>query len=77
MAADKIFVDGMICKLKRENAPEWVKGALSIKVEEFIAFLHKHNNGGWVNIDLLEAKSGKPYACLNNWKPREGDSDEI
>ncbi len=77
MAQDKIFADGLICKLRRENAPEWVKGALSFKVDEFKAFLDKHNNNGWVNIDLLEAKSGKPYAALNTWKPRkEGEEDD-
>jgi hypothetical protein len=70
--------DGLIVKDRRESAPEWVKGSLSIKVDDFKAFLDKHNSGGWVNIDLLTAKSGKPYAALNTWKPHkdEGDDDE-
>jgi hypothetical protein len=77
-ATHKIFCDGLIVKDRRESAPEWVKGSLSVKVDEFKAFLDKHNNGGWVNIDLLTGKSGKPYAVLNTWKPRkeEGDDDE-
>ncbi len=68
----------MIVKLRRENAPEWVKASLSFKVEEFIAFLQKNDNNGWVNVDLLESKGGKLYGSLNTWKPKkDGEDDEI
>ncbi len=74
--ADKIFPEGLVIKLRHERAPEWVKGGLAIKVDDFTAFLKKHEKSdGWVNIDLLEAKSGKPYACLNQWKPKESDDN--
>jgi|TARA_R100000049_G_C1949000_1_gene95526 hypothetical protein len=65
----KTFADGMIFKNPRENAPEFVKGAISIKVEEFKAFLDKHNNNGWVNLDLLKSQKGPLYFALNDWKP--------
>jgi hypothetical protein len=73
--AEKIFADGLIVKQPRENAPEFVMGSLSVKVEEFKHFLDAHvTNAGWVNIDLLVGKSGKPYAALNTYKPEKPDS---
>jgi hypothetical protein len=64
-----VFADGFIFKRPREGAPEFVKGALSIKVDEAIAFLQKHNNAGWVNLDLKNSQGGKLYLQLNDWKP--------
>ena len=66
---DPVFADGFIFKRPREGAPEFVKGALSIKVDEAIAFLQKHNSGGWVNLDLKNSQGGKLYLQLNDWKP--------
>ena len=69
---EKIFANGMIFKAPRENAPDFVKGSISIKVDDFIAFLQAHNtNSGWVNIDLKESQSGKFYAELNQYKPEK------
>jgi hypothetical protein len=69
--ADKIFVNGMMFKLPRDGAPEFVKGSVSVKVDEFIEFAKEHQNNGWVNVDLLIGKSGKPYCALNTWKPEK------
>ena len=66
---DPVFADGFIFKRPREGAPEFVKGALSLKVDEAIAFLQKHNNAGWVNLDLKNSQGGKLYLQLNDWKP--------
>lgn len=66
---EPIFTDGLIFKKPREGAPDFVKGAISIKVDEFKAFLDKHNNNGWVNIDLKKSSGGKLYTQLNDWKP--------
>ena len=74
---EKIFPNGLIYKKAREGAPDFVKGTLSVKVDEFIEFLTKHKDErGWVNIDLLESREGKPYCVLNSWKPetKEGQS---
>ena len=38
MSQDKIFADGFLFK-RRENAPEFVIGNISVKVEEAITFL--------------------------------------
>ena len=69
--AEKIFADGLIFKKKRDGAPDFVKGGVSIKVEDFVAFLQKHKKeDGWVNLDLLKAKEKDSlYFSLNDWKP--------
>jgi len=73
---DPVFADGFIFKRPREGAPEFVKGALSIKVDEAIAFLQKHNNAGWVNLDLKNSQGGKLYLQLNDWKPTPKDNEQ-
>ena len=65
----KIFPKGLIYKLPREGAPEFVKGSLSINVIEFTQFLQEHGSNGWVNLDFLKSKEGKLYFALNEWKP--------
>ena len=66
--AEKIFSDGMIVKAPRENAPDFVKGSLSFRTQEFVHWLEDHTKGdGWCNVDLLEGKSGKWYGALNTY----------
>ena len=65
----KVFTSGMIVKRALPNAPKWVKAKLSFKVAEFIEFLKKHDNNGWVNVDILESQDGaKLYGALNDYK---------
>jgi hypothetical protein len=64
----KIFPKGLIIKPKRETAPDFVKAHLSVKVDEFTAFLKEHQDNGWVNIDILKSKEGKTYLALNTFK---------
>lgn len=68
MANDKIFADGFILK-RRETAPEFVLGSVSIKLDEFGKFAKQHANNGWLNLDLKKSQGGKLYAELNTWKP--------
>lgn len=71
---EKTFTEGLRFSLPT-NAPDFIKGKLSFQVEEFIAFLKKHEtNGGWVNVDLKVSKAGKPYAELNTWKPEKPEA---
>ena len=72
---EKIFADGLIFKKPSEKAPDFVKGNLSFKVEEFKKFLDENINNGWVNIDLKESSGGKYYAELNTWKPKVEGSE--
>lgn len=74
--SEKIFIDGLIFRKPHENAPDFVIGKLSVKVEEFIKFLEEHESNGWVNIDLKEGKSGKYYAELDTWKPEKQEESK-
>lgn len=69
--SDKIFGEGIIFKRPRDGAPSFVKGNISVKVEEFIKFLNTHTKNGWVNLDLKESQGGKLYLELNTWSKEE------
>lgn len=75
MSEEKNFVDGLIVKLPDENAPEFVKLKLSIKLDEFGPWVsaQKANDPSieWLNIEIKEGRSGKWYAERNMWKPAE------
>ncbi len=74
MAKEEIeFVDGLIVKKPHERAPDFVKASISIKVEELGTWLRAKYKAGeeWVNIDVKEAKSGKWYAAVSTYKPKE------
>jgi len=75
MNNEKIFPSGLIYKAPRPNSPDYVKGSLSVKVDEFKAFLEKHDNNGWVNLDFLKSKNGKLYFALNTWKPNNNGQE--
>ena len=67
---DKVFANGMMYKLPHPNSPAWVKGSISIKVTDFIAFLQTHQSDGWCNLDMKKSKEkGTIYFELNTWKP--------
>jgi hypothetical protein len=66
---ERIFADGFIIK-RRENAPEWVIGNLSIKVDEAIAFLKNNEKKGWVNLNIKKGRSGNPYIELDTFEAK-------
>lgn len=71
----KTFPKGIFFQKPRENAPEFVRGSLSFKVDEAIQFLNEHKNAqGYVNIDMLKSEKGI-YLALNEWKKPEGLGD--
>ena len=75
---EKKFVDGLFFNKPRENAPSFIKGSVSFKVENFIKYLQENvNEKGYVNIDLKESREGKYYADLNDWKPEEANQQAI
>ena len=74
MSQDKIFADGFLFK-RRDNAPEFVIGNISVKVEEAVAFLNTHQKNGWVNLNVLTSQAGKPYVELDTFVPKkQGDA---
>jgi len=71
--SDKIFANGLIVKERHPKTPDYVICNLSVKVEEFIQTLKDNESNGWVNVKVLVAKSGKPYAEIDTWQPTQGD----
>ena len=76
--ADKIFPKGVYFS-KKEGAPDFVIGSLSIKVPEAIPFLQQYqNNAGFVNIDILIGKeSGKPFCSLNQYVKQQTNEQNL
>jgi hypothetical protein len=70
---EKKLLKGIYFDRPREGAPDFVKGRMSIKVEDAVAFLQENKNeAGYVNADLLVSKDGqKLYFTLNDWKPEK------
>jgi hypothetical protein len=74
MAEEKIFADGFLFK-RKETAPEFVIGSLSLKVDEAIAFIKNNSKNGWVNLDIKQARSGNYYLELDTFEPKaKGDA---
>lgn len=74
MENTKTLVNGLIVK-QNPSRPDFVIGSLSFKIEEFAKFVKEHNKNGWLNVDLLTSKAGKPYAALNTWEPESKSND--
>ena len=68
---EKIFAEGFSFK-RNENAPDYVIGRISIKVDEAITFLRNHEKNGWVNLNALYARSGNAYIELDTFEPQRG-----
>lgn len=66
---EKIFADGFSFK-RNENAPDFVIGRLSLKVDEAIAFIKQHEKRGWVNLNVKTARSGNHYIELDTYEPK-------
>lgn len=70
MAQDeKIFADGFSFK-RNENAPDFVVGRLSLKVDDAVAFMKENEKGGWVNLNIKTARSGNHYVELDTFEPK-------
>lgn len=78
MENENIFASGIFFEKPHENAPDYVKGKVSIKIDEFITFLKANvNEKGYVNLDMKKSKEkGHIYFQLNDWKPTKKKSDD-
>lgn len=75
MENKQIFTQGILFTKPHENAPDFIKGKLSFKVDEVIAFLKEHKSeSGWVNCDLKKSREGKLYLTLNTFKGKKEDT---
>ena len=70
MAEEKIFANGFSFK-RNNNAPDFIIGKQSIKVDEAVAFLQAKQKNGWVNLEIKQAKGGNYYVELDTWEPKE------
>ena len=71
MSTEKIFAKGFLFK-RKENAPDFVVGSLSLKLSEAIPFIQEHAKGDWVNLDVVKSKGGNIYVELNTYvKPTQ------
>ena len=73
---DNKFVDGFFVKAPRAGAPDFVKGSVSLKREEFMRWVSSQE-GELINLDVKEGKSGKWYAQVNDWKPNGGGMPQM
>lgn len=68
---ESVLVDGLYFNKKHENAPDFVKGGVGMKVAELVPFLQKHVKAdGYVNAQLLVSKAGKLYFKLDNFEAK-------
>ena len=72
MAEEKIFANGFSFK-RRDNAPDFVVGKLSIKVEDAIDFLNSNIKNGWVNLSINKSKGGSYYLELDTFTPKSAE----
>lgn len=75
---DKQFVNGLRFNTPRDRAPAWIKGHISVKVDDFIAYAQANQDQrGWLNIDVKESKGGNLYCELNTYGRDKGSNPPI
>jgi|TARA_R110000824_G_C15202698_1_gene675825 hypothetical protein len=77
MPDDKEFPTGLFVSPPRPSAPDFVKGRISIRTQDFLEYLSEKDSE-WVRIDVKEGfkkdEDGNPkwYAQVDTWvKPSE------
>ncbi len=71
MADTKVFADGFYFE-RRENAPDFVVGRLSVKVNKAKDFLDAQaNDRGYVNLNILRSRDGGYYMEVDQWQPKK------
>lgn len=72
--ADEIeFVNGLIVKEPHQNAPDFVKCAISIKRVELMEWLAGKSEE-WINLDVKESKGGRWYAAVSHFRPKHQET---
>lgn len=66
---EKVFADGFSFK-RRDNAPDFVVGRVSVKCDDAVAFMRKNHKNGWINLNINQAKSGNYYVELDTFEPK-------
>lgn len=64
------YAKGIYFHEKNEKSPDFVLGRISInktKLKQWLKFVEE-NSKGYVNLDILRSKKGKPYLELNTYE---------
>ena len=65
------FVNGLRAQKPNDNAPDFVKGKLSIKREDLMAWLSERQEE-WINVQIKESgRTGNWYAEVDTWEPQK------
>lgn len=73
---ERVFADGFSFRKPTGDAPEYVVGRLSLKVDDAIDFINKHkNSNGWINLSILIGRSGNPYVELDTYEPKKQEEE--
>lgn len=69
----KEYPKGIWWNPKRDNSPDFVLGSISISKESFSEWLKGKDadEKGYIKLDVLNGKEGKPYVAVNNFKPNK------
>jgi len=77
MPSEKEFPKGLFVSAPRSGSPDFVKGRISIRIEDFLEYLSM-KDGEWLRIDIKQGykkdEQGNPkwYSQVDNWvKPSE------
>ena len=72
----KVFVEGVRFFKPNEKAPTWIKGNVTINLQELREFIKKQDfKEPVMRIDLCKSeKKGTYYFTLNEWKPTPKDT---
>lgn len=69
---ETIFIEGIRFFKPNENAPTWIKGNVTVNLQEFREFIKKQDfKDPLMRIDLCKSeKKGTYYFTLNTWQPK-------
>ena len=79
--SDIKFADGLSFFKPHANAPDFVLGKISIDPKKLVPWLraeYKNNEiNGYLNLSVKMSKAGKPYVCLDTYKPKTEEKPDF
>lgn len=73
--SDVVFIDGLHFDKPHENAPDFIKGRISIHAKRLVDWMRENkqymSENGFFNLDLKKSKAGKLYLAVNTFKPEK------
>ena len=73
---DRVYAPAMNWSAPKDEAPEFIKAKVGIKVDEFITFLKENAKpSGWINFEMKESQDGRYYFELDTSEPKAKDEE--